>query len=81
MQVLLRKVRVLPCGIPPDYASAAVPQYFGGALTRAVQMFDGELTQASSTLVRLAALKRPGALLEPKLLGVLLGGLHSRRGE
>ena len=70
MQVLLRKVRVLPCGIPPDYASAAVPQYFGGALTRAVQMFDGELTQASSTLVRLAALKRPGALLEPKLLGV-----------
>jgi hypothetical protein len=43
-------------------------------------MFDGELTQASSTLVRLTALKRPDALLEPKLLGVWLGGLHARRG-
>jgi hypothetical protein len=44
-------------------------------------MFDGELTQASSTLVRHTVLKRPGALLEPKLLGVLLGGLHARRGQ
>ena len=73
-------MQVLPWGIPPDYTSASVPQYFGGALTTAVQMFDGELTQASSTLVRHTVLKRPGALLEPQLLGVLLGGLHARRG-
>jgi hypothetical protein len=73
-------VQVLPWCILPDYPSAPVPQYFGRALMRAVQMFDGELTAASSTLVRLTVLKRPGALLEPKLLGVLLGSLHARRG-
>ena len=71
----------MPWGIPPDYASAAVPQSSAERFTRAVQMFYGELTEASSTLVRHTVLKRPGALLEPQLLGVLFGGLHARRGQ